>query len=834
MPVRVKQRSVAAERRGGHAREWNRLRQNVVSLILAWPSHVAVTLYENETRQGLVLRDGDNLQEVAQAQTVLDQSYIYRVLSQALMVLPEGKASWVSVAASTTGFTVDGAVSLSPSPSKSVQFISIGIRPLIYEEGSSVLHDEINRLFTDSEFGTHHDHSDTYLHPEAQIRDDITENSTRFEGRELRSGKKGINRHPQFYIRILLSSELSTSPPEQDRSIQDTAFLVRILEILRAMFLAFLTKYHFQPRTRDKRPFMHPGGFNGDRAFDGKVLKGQQVPKTSVVWQRELAQRFSHPKTGMSPATPDLLYQRVQLPNFRQSAPIERYSDDVLSSRIRQGASPKPKMTLLPQTSILVLQRASSAPPSLSDRSSSDHDLRSARVPLIIDDGKLSRVPFAELISNAASSRSASSSNKPKTAQDIPSTSTVISPTTMFNKEVWINPLTKSRSIVDIDTGNVMPEVNAHNGLSTPNIITRQSRHSMARQESTRSSRSEPPPSTWLSDVLGTWKNPVYQSVELEVPRISFGVTEEMTKTLCRDKCHVSPMTDADPIFKDAMINSDRRIHKGALRHARVVSQLDNKYILVMFHRERDGEMLVIIDQHAADERVRVESLLESFFSRDPSESGKIATTTLEDPINFELNATELLLLRKYSQHFARWGILYNTKPSTSVDKPITGEDTPNPLTKQRLEVTSIPIAIHERCKQEPRLLVELIRKELWNVNHGNLDNNSPPQVLEHSRDSWLHNLHACPQGILDLLNSRACRSAIMFNDALTIEQCGILVKRLAECKFPFQCAHGRPSLIPLVEFGSFPTWPMQDTVDEDIGSFGARFAAWRREMKMV
>lgn len=41
-----------------------------------------------------------------------------------------------------------------------------------------------------------------------------------------------------------------------------------------------------------------------------------------------------------------------------------------------------------------------------------------------------------------------------------------------------------------------------------------------------------------------------------------------------------------------------------------------------------------------------------------------------------------------------------------------------------------------------------------------------------------------------------------MFNDPLTLEQCEELVRRLAECAFPFQCAHGRPSMVPLVHLG--------------------------------
>lgn len=41
-----------------------------------------------------------------------------------------------------------------------------------------------------------------------------------------------------------------------------------------------------------------------------------------------------------------------------------------------------------------------------------------------------------------------------------------------------------------------------------------------------------------------------------------------------------------------------------------------------------------------------------------------------------------------------------------------------------------------------------------------------------------------------------------MFNDVLSTEECKRLVERLAGCAFPFQCAHGRPSMVPLVDIG--------------------------------
>lgn len=42
-----------------------------------------------------------------------------------------------------------------------------------------------------------------------------------------------------------------------------------------------------------------------------------------------------------------------------------------------------------------------------------------------------------------------------------------------------------------------------------------------------------------------------------------------------------------------------------------------------------------------------------------------------------------------------------------------------------------------------------------------------------------------------------------MFNDPLSIEQCKELMERLSHTAVPFRCAHGRPSIVPLVDLGS-------------------------------
>lgn len=69
-----------------------------------------------------------------------------------------------------------------------------------------------------------------------------------------------------------------------------------------------------------------------------------------------------------------------------------------------------------------------------------------------------------------------------------------------------------------------------------------------------------------------------------------------------------------------------------------------------------------------------------------------------------------------------------------------------------------------------------------------------------------------------------------MFNDPLTMEQCNDLVKRLTDCAFPFQCAHGRPSMVPLVDLGTKSTLGPADTEVGDGMTLLKELKVWKDE----
>merc|ERR1711981_233375 len=102
----------------------------------------------------------------------------------------------------------------------------------------------------------------------------------------------------------------------------------------------------------------------------------------------------------------------------------------------------------------------------------------------------------------------------------------------------------------------------------------------------------------------------------------------------------------------------------------------------------------------------------------------------------------------------------------------------------------------------------------------------------------WIKRIGSCPQDMLNMANSRACRSAIMFNDSLSKRECEELVGKLAECRLPFMCAHGRPSMVPLIELGDVDAISAADSMGmfgerEVEGDFADAFARWQNGMEM-
>lgn len=222
-------------------------------------------------------------------------------------------------------------------------------------------------------------------------------------------------------------------------------------------------------------------------------------------------------------------------------------------------------------------------------------------------------------------------------------------------------------------------------------------------------------------------------------------------------------------------------ITKDNLRSVRVIGQVDKKFILASIPSDDKCNMLILIDQHAADERIRVEELFQRLIVNKP--------VPLAKPVIFHVNMQEMQRFKVLQAYFATWEIHYI-------------------LLTNQIQVSALPELIVERCRTEPKVLVNLLRTEVWrDVPRSNTGTH------------WTSRIASCPQGMLELLASRACRSAVMFNDELPSQQCREIVQRLCDCSFPFQCAHGRPSLTTIGQYRTLD--------EENRSSFGNGWKGW-------
>jgi len=171
----------------------------------------------------------------------------------------------------------------------------------------------------------------------------------------------------------------------------------------------------------------------------------------------------------------------------------------------------------------------------------------------------------------------------------------------------------------------------------------------------------------------------------------------------------------------------------------RVLGQVDSVYILA-----ETGDGLMIIDQHAAHERVFFELVRAS--KRDDSQE-------LIIPINIELDQREIALMKETIPYLEEFGFRISE----------FGQDT--------FAVTAVPVVLG---KLEDPLMVHDIISDIL----------SEGKIKEET-------------GIFErVTKSIACRSALKAGAVCSTSQMESLVKQLLRTENPYTCPHGRPTMI--------------------------------------
>ncbi|CAE6157866.1 unnamed protein product [Arabidopsis arenosa] len=203
-------------------------------------------------------------------------------------------------------------------------------------------------------------------------------------------------------------------------------------------------------------------------------------------------------------------------------------------------------------------------------------------------------------------------------------------------------------------------------------------------------------------------------------------------------------------------------INRDSLEDAKVLQQVDKKYIPIVA-----CGTVAIVDQHAADERIRLEELRKKVLA------GKTRTVTyLSADQELVLPEMGYQLLQSYSEQIRDWGWIcnINVEGSTSFKKNMSIiQRKPTPIT-----LNAVPCILGVNLSDVD--LLEFLQ-----------------QLADTDGSSTI------PPSVLRVLNSKACRGAIMFGDSLLPSECSLIIDGLKQTSLCFQCAHGRPTTVPLV-----------------------------------
>jgi len=179
----------------------------------------------------------------------------------------------------------------------------------------------------------------------------------------------------------------------------------------------------------------------------------------------------------------------------------------------------------------------------------------------------------------------------------------------------------------------------------------------------------------------------------------------------------------------------------------RLVGKIHNTYIIA-----EDKEGMILIDQHAAHERVMYEKFMKQYHDKD------IKLQKLIEPIMLELSPTDSLVVKNNLDVFLQLGI----------EMEEFGKDT--------FIVRSLPAVLSKQ--QDKRIIMDMIDE----LNSGELSKFS--KIKE------------------EQIAIASCRAAVKAHDVLEMPQVYRILQDLFKCENPNTCPHGRPVMIrfPLYE----------------------------------
>lgn len=190
----------------------------------------------------------------------------------------------------------------------------------------------------------------------------------------------------------------------------------------------------------------------------------------------------------------------------------------------------------------------------------------------------------------------------------------------------------------------------------------------------------------------------------------------------------------------------EKILTREAKQEYRIVGQVFDTYWIIEYR-----DKMLIIDQHAAHEKVKYEQILKKV------ENNEIYTQMLTPPTIISVTPKEADLINEYEQYFKELGFEI--------------ED----FGMNAFAIRGVPID-----------LFSYNIKELFE------------EVLTQMTESPVRGV---PQIIREKIASMACKAAVKGNNSLSFEEADWLIEQLLELDNPYNCPHGRPTIISMSKY---------------------------------
>ena len=190
----------------------------------------------------------------------------------------------------------------------------------------------------------------------------------------------------------------------------------------------------------------------------------------------------------------------------------------------------------------------------------------------------------------------------------------------------------------------------------------------------------------------------------------------------------------------------EKLLTREAKQEYRIVGQVFDTYWIIEYR-----DKMLMIDQHAAHEKVKYEQILKKV------ENNEVFTQTLTPPVVISVTPKEADLILNYERYFSEIGFEI--------------ED----FGMNAFAIRGVPLD-----------LFSYNIKELFE------------EILTQMSESPVKGV---PQIIREKIASMACKAAVKGNNSLSFEEADRLIEQLLELDNPYNCPHGRPTIITMSKY---------------------------------